>query len=72
MNRQKPGTHKEAPIMDDNHFAAEELMTPLDDMLSDLAGAVRSLSDSELRGLLVALLSEWRDRRSTSSVARTN
>ncbi|MGB3810952.1 MAG: hypothetical protein WA943_12735 [Parvibaculum sp.] len=50
--------------MDDKRIVTEEFATPLDDMLSDLAGAVRSLSDSELRGLLVALLSEWRDRRS--------
>lgn len=57
--------------MDDNRFATDELVTPLDDMLSDLAGAVRSLSDSELRGLLVALLSEWRDRRK-DSVTRAN
>ncbi|MCE9650323.1 MAG: hypothetical protein K8R18_11940 [Parvibaculum sp.] len=57
--------------MDDNRFATDELLTPLDDMLSDLAGAVRSLSDNELRGLLVALLSEWRDRRS-ANVTRTN
>jgi hypothetical protein len=58
--------------MDDNRFATEEMMTPLDDMLSDLAGAVRSLSDSELRGLLVALLSEWRDRRSENNITRSN
>lgn len=53
--------------MEDNRFATDELMTPLDDVLSDLAGAIRSLSDSELRSLLVALLSEWRDRRSEST-----
>jgi len=53
--------------MEDNRFATDEFMTPLDDVLSDLAGAIRSLSDSELRSLLVALLSEWRDRRSESA-----
>lgn len=52
--------------MDDKRIGIEELTTPLDDMLSDLTGAVRSLSDSELRGLLVALLSEWRDRHSVN------
>jgi hypothetical protein len=57
--------------MDDNRISTEDLTTPLDDVLSDLAGAVRSLSDSELRGLLVALLSEWRDRRS-ANIARAN
>lgn len=53
--------------MEDNRFATDEFMTPLDDVLSDLAGAIRSLSDSELRSLLVALLSEWRDRRSENT-----
>lgn len=57
--------------MDDNRISTEDLTTPLDDVLSDLAGAVRSLSDSELRGLLVALLSEWRDRHS-ANIARAN
>ncbi len=57
--------------MDDNSFATGEFMNPLDDMLSDLGGAIRSLSDSELRSLLVALLSEWRDRR-TESAPRAN
>lgn len=35
---------------------------PMDDRSTDLAGAVESLSDDELRDLLVALLSEWRKR----------
>ncbi|MDZ4381000.1 MAG: hypothetical protein U0942_06630 [Parvibaculum sp.] len=35
---------------------------PIDDRTTDLAGAVESLSDEELRDLLVALLSEWRKR----------
>lgn len=35
---------------------------PMDDRSMDLAGAVESLSDQELRDLLVALLSEWRKR----------
>lgn len=35
---------------------------PMDDRATDLAGAVESLSDDELRDLLVALLSEWRKR----------
>lgn len=53
--------------MNDNRFVADEIANPLDDMLSDLGGAIRSLSDSELRSLLVALLSEWRDRRIESA-----
>ncbi|MDO9125823.1 hypothetical protein [Parvibaculum sp.] len=36
--------------------------SPIDDRTTDLAGAVESLSDDELRDLLVALLSEWRKR----------
>ncbi|WP_168713156.1 hypothetical protein [Parvibaculum lavamentivorans] len=36
--------------------------SPIDDRTTDLAGAVESLSDQELRDLLVALLSEWRKR----------
>ncbi|MEQ8268692.1 MAG: hypothetical protein RH982_15980 [Parvibaculum sp.] len=36
--------------------------SPMDDRSTDLAGAVESLSDDELRDLLVALLSEWRKR----------
>ena len=42
-------------IMDSNS-------NPIDDRTTDLAGAVESLSDDELRDLLVALLSEWRKR----------
>ena len=38
---------------------------PMDDRTTDLAGAVESLSDNELRDLLVALLSEWRRTRPT-------
>jgi hypothetical protein len=49
--------------MDSEHLSSDEVMTPLDDRLSDLTVAVRSLNDTELRELLVALLSEWRDRR---------
>ena len=42
-------------IMDSNS-------NPIDDRTTDLAGAVESLSDDELRDLLVALLSELRKR----------
>ena len=42
-------------IMDSNS-------NPIDDRTTDLAGAVESLSDDELRDLLVALFSEWRKR----------
>ncbi|MDR3498770.1 hypothetical protein DBT53_000700 [Aerococcus mictus] len=49
--------------MDDKYLSSDEAMTPLDDVLTDLTVAVRSLNDTELRELLVALLSEWRDRR---------
>ncbi len=49
--------------MDEKHLSSDEGVTPLDDVLSDLTVAVQSLSDTELRGLLVALLSEWRERR---------
>jgi hypothetical protein len=52
--------------MDNKHLSNDEAMTPLDDVLSDLTVAVRSLNDTELRELLVALLSEWRDRRGAS------
>ncbi|MGB5949984.1 MAG: hypothetical protein WBG82_11740 [Parvibaculum sp.] len=48
--------------MRDKPVACDEHLTPLDESLSDLGDAVRSLSDNELRDLLVALLSEWRDR----------
>lgn len=49
--------------MDEKRAMNGDRLAPLDDVLSDLGGAVRSLSDNELRDLLVALLSEWRDRR---------
>ncbi len=49
--------------MDEKRVLNGDRLAPLDDVLSDLGGAVRSLSDNELRDLLVALLSEWRDRR---------
>ena len=42
-------------IMDSNS-------NPINDRTTDLAGAVESLSEDELRDLLVALLSEWRKR----------
>ncbi|HMM15449.1 MAG TPA: hypothetical protein PKA57_12545 [Parvibaculum sp.] len=48
--------------MRDKPVACDEDLTPLDESLSDLGDAVKSLSDTELRDLLVALLSEWRDR----------
>ena len=51
--------------MDDKRIMSDERITPLDDVLSDLGGAVRSLSDNELRDLLIALLSEWRERQET-------
>ena len=38
-------------------------LNPVDDRASDLTEAVESLSDDELRKLLIALLSEWRKRR---------
>ncbi|MEX1155306.1 hypothetical protein [Parvibaculum sp.] len=40
----------------------DDSQSPIDDRMTDLAGAVESLSDDELRDLLVALLSEWRKR----------
>lgn len=40
----------------------ESDLNPVDDRTADLADAVESLSDGELRELLVALLSEWRKR----------
>lgn len=40
----------------------DEAQSPVDDRKTDLATAVESLSDDELRNLLVALLSEWRKR----------
>ncbi len=52
--------------MDDKRIMSDDRLAPLDDVLSDLGGAVRSLSDDELRDLLVALLSEWRERREAS------
>ena len=39
-----------------------EKQNPTDDRTTDLDSAVESLSDGELRDLLVALLSEWRKR----------
>lgn len=50
--------------MDEKRTVNGDRLAPLDDVLSDLGGAVRSLNDNELRELLLALLSEWRDRRS--------
>jgi hypothetical protein len=47
--------HSDCDIMDTSQ-------NPIDDRTTDLAGAVESLSDDELRDLLVALLSEWRKR----------
>jgi len=52
--------------MDDKRIMSDDRLAPLDDVLSDLGGAVRCLSDDELRDLLVALLSEWRERREAS------
>lgn len=49
--------------MDEKRVMSDDRLAPLDDVLSDLGGAIRSLSDNELRDLLVALLSEWRERR---------
>ena len=40
----------------------ESDVNPVDDRTAGLAEVVESLSDSELRELLVALLSEWRKR----------
>lgn len=40
----------------------ESGMSAVDDRTADLSEAVESLSDHELRHLLVALLSEWRKR----------
>lgn len=40
----------------------ESGMSAVDDCTADLSEAVESLSDHELRHLLVALLSEWRKR----------
>ncbi|MBX3445791.1 MAG: hypothetical protein KF765_03470 [Parvibaculaceae bacterium] len=37
-------------------------MSAVDDRTANLSEAVESLSDDELRHLLVALLSEWRKR----------
>jgi len=40
----------------------EDNQNPIDDRMTDLGGAVESLSDDELRDLLIAFLSEWRKR----------
>lgn len=40
----------------------DDSQNPIDDRMTDLGGAVESLSDDELRDLLIAFLSEWRKR----------
>ncbi len=44
---------------------------PIDDSTANLAQAVESLSDDELRDLLLALLSEWRKRCSVSEALQS-
>ncbi|MBX3495169.1 MAG: hypothetical protein KF769_02910 [Parvibaculum sp.] len=47
-----------------------EKQNPTDDRTTDLDSAVESLSDGELRDLLVALLSEWRKRCDVKQASR--
>jgi len=48
----------------------ESDVNPVDDRTAGLTEAVESLSDSELRDLLVALLSEWRKRCDVKELPR--
>ncbi len=48
--------------MNDGGDIKNSCQNPVNEHTADLAGAVESLSDNELRDLLVALLSEWRKR----------
>lgn len=44
---------------------------PIDDSTANLSQAVESLSDDELRELLLALLCEWRQRCSVSEALQS-